>query len=192
MVAIPTADTARTYTAAEFERYLRLPEHIDRRFELVDGRIVEKMPTEEYGMIAANSAAALGAFVRQHRLGRVGVEVRYHPLDDPLNVRVPDLSFSSTRRPLVREGSVPHLPDLAVEIRSPDDTITAMREKAAYYLANGVRLVWLVYPTHRFVEVYRPDADVTILFADGVLTGGDVLPGFELPVAEVFADSLEG
>lgn len=188
----PVVDQADFHTAEKFEHFLRLPENIDRRFELIDGKIVEKMPTEEHGLIAANIALALGAFVKQHRLGRVGVEVRYHASGDPLNVRMPDLSFTSARRPLIREGSVPHLPDLAVEIRSPDDTITAMREKAAYYLANGVRLVWLVYPTHRFVEVYRPGTDVTILFGDEVLTGGDVLPGFELAVAEVFADSLEG
>ena len=85
---------------------------------------------------------------------------------------------------------MPHLPDLAVEIKSPDDTVKEMREKAAYYLAHGVRLVWLVYPHKRLVEVYRPDADVEILAVGDVLTGGEVLPGFSIPVADVFADPL--
>jgi Uma2 family endonuclease len=65
-----------------------------------------------------------------------------------------------------------------------------MRDTAAYYLANGSRLVWLVYPNYRLIEVYRPDADIVILGEEDTLTGGDVLPGFELPVREVFADLL--
>lgn len=65
-----------------------------------------------------------------------------------------------------------------------------MRDTAAYYLANGVRLVWLVYPNYRLVEVYRSGADIEILGEEDMLTGGDVLPGFELPVRKVFADPL--
>jgi Uma2 family endonuclease len=82
------------------------------------------------------------------------------------------------------------MPDLAVEIKSPDDTVKELREKAAYYLANGARLVWLIYPAKHMVEVYTPDGDVEILVEGDLLTGGDVLPGFSLPVAEVFADPL--
>ena len=82
------------------------------------------------------------------------------------------------------------MPDLAVKIKSPTDTITEMRETAAYYVANGSRLVWLVYPNYRLVEVYRPEADVEILGEDDTLTGGDVLPGFALPVRAIFADPL--
>ena len=82
------------------------------------------------------------------------------------------------------------MPDVAVEIKSPDDTINEMRDTAAYYLANGSRLVWLVYPNYRLIEVYRPDTDVEILGEEEILTGGDVLPGFELSVREVFSDPL--
>ena len=82
------------------------------------------------------------------------------------------------------------MPDLAIEIKSPDDTIQEMRDTAAYYLANGSRLVWLVYPNYRLIEVYRLGADIQILGEEDTLTGGDVLPGFELPVREVFADPL--
>jgi hypothetical protein len=57
-----------------------------------------------------------------------------------------------------------------------------------YYLANGSRLVWLIYPNYRLVEVYRLAADVEILGEEDSLTGGDVLPGFALPAREVFAD----
>ena len=82
------------------------------------------------------------------------------------------------------------MPDLAVEIKSPSDSGRQMREKAEYYLANGARLVWLVYPQKRLIEAYSLDADVEILLEDDTLTGGDVLPGFASAVAEVFADPL--
>jgi Uma2 family endonuclease len=82
------------------------------------------------------------------------------------------------------------MPDLAIEIKSPSDTVRLMREKAAYYLATGARQVWLVYPAQRIVEVYNLEADVEILMVGDTLTGGKLLPGFSLPVVEVFADPL--
>ncbi len=180
----------RPISADEFERILDLPENQDRLLELVHGRVVEKMPTEEHGVIASTLNFALFAYNRQHKVGRVGVEVRQRLPHDQLNSRMPDISFSSARRPIVRKGGVPEMPDLAVEIKSPDDSVRQMREKAAYYLANGARLVWLIYPQKRLIEVYDPDAEVEILIEGDVLTGRDLLPGFILPVAEVFADPL--
>lgn len=175
------------YTVDKFEEFLKLSQNRDRLFELIHGRIVEKMPTEEHGAITLNIGAALHAFVNQHKLGRVAVEVRHQLKKDKLNARVPDISFISGSRPAVREGGVPLMPDLTVEIKSPDDTLKAMREKAEYYLANGVRLVWLIFPHKRFIEVYSPDAETEILFGSDVLTGGDVLPGFTIPVEQAFA-----
>lgn len=120
------------------------------------------------------------------------MEVRHRLPNDRLNSRMPDIPFSTAKRPLVREGGVPAMPDLAVEIKSPTDTVRQLREKAAYYLEHGVRLVWLIYPAHRVVEVYQPDADLEFLTMSDTLTVGDVLPGFAMPVAEIFADPLEG
>lgn len=181
---------ARLITADEFERILALPENRDRLLELVNGEIVEKMSTEEHGIVATNLSFELGSYNRRHKLGRVGVEVRQRLPHDQLNSRMPDVSFTTARRPIVRKGGVPEIPDLAVEIKSPSDSVRQMREKAAYYLANGARLVWLIYPAQRLVEVYTPDADVEILIVGDQLTGDDVLPGFTMPVAEVFADPL--
>ncbi len=103
---------------------------------------------------------------------------------------MPDVSFTSARQPMVTRGSVMFMPDLALEIQSPDDTVKMMREKAAYYLTSGVQLVWLVYPRKHLIEAYSLDADVKILLEGDTLTGGDVLPSFTLSVAEVFADPL--
>jgi len=180
----------RLYTIDEFEQLLPLPENGDRLLELINGEVVEKMPTEEHGMIASNINIELGSYVKQHKAGRVGIEVRHRVIEDRLNSRLPDISFTRAQRPVVKRGSVPHLPDIAIEIKSPDDTIKNFREKADYYLANGAQLVWLVYPQRRMVEVYSLDGDVEILLEGDLLTGGDVLPGFSMPVAEVFADPL--
>lgn len=103
---------------------------------------------------------------------------------------MPDVSFVLAGQPPITEGAVPRMPDLAIEIQSPDDTLKARREKAAYSIANGTRLVWLVFPQKRYVEVYRPDEEMEILFGSDVLEGGDILPGFILSLAEIFADPL--
>ncbi len=176
----------RQVTTEEFEAFLQLPENQDRLFELIHGEIVEKMPTEEHGVIVINIGIAIGVFVKQHKLGRVGAEIRYKMPKDRCNSRTPALSFNSGQRPVVREGSVPQMPELAVEIKSPNDTTKQLREKADYYLANGARLVWLVFPGKRYVEVYTPDDEMEVMFGDDRLDGGDVLPGFTMPVADMF------
>lgn len=186
----PEAKQERLYTVAEFEEFLRQPENTDRLFELIHGEIIEKMPTEEHGMIAINIGAPLTIFVKRQKLGRVGVEVRHRNAKDTYSSLMPDVSFTGGQRPMVTEGSVQQMPDLAVEIKSPDDTLKLLRQKAAYYLANGTRLVWLVIPGKRYVEIHRPDREEEIAFGSDVLDGGEVLPGFTLPVAEIFADHV--
>lgn len=128
-------------TVAEFEQLLALPQNQDRLLELIHGEVVEKMPTEEHGRLSGNIVTSLNNFVKPRRLGRVGTEVRHHDAEDTLNARLPAISFTSAKRPLVTRGAVPHLPDLAIEIKSPDDTVRHLREKADYYLANGVQQV---------------------------------------------------
>jgi Uma2 family endonuclease len=79
------------------------------------------------------------------------------------------------------------MPDLAVEILSPRDSLKAVREKALHYLANGTRLVWIVDPIKRLVIVLSRD-DEHILLENDILDGGEVLPAFTLPLRDVFAD----
>lgn len=190
MLAVKELQSAQPYTVDEFERVYLSPEQSDRLFELINGEVHEKMPTQQHGLIASNINLELALYARQTKTGRPGIEVRHHIPDDKRNSRLPDVSFVCTKGPLVEQGSVSGMPDLAVEIKSPTDTITEMRETAAYYVANGSRLVWLVYPNYRLVEVYRPEADVEILGEEDTLTGGDVLPGFTLAVRTLFADPL--
>ncbi|MBZ0299229.1 MAG: Uma2 family endonuclease [Anaerolineae bacterium] len=181
------------YTIEEFEHFAGQPENADRRFELIDGEIVEKMPTEEHGVIAALIVARIVIFLEQHAIGgRAAVEPRHRMPEDRHNSRVPDIAFTSAERllPLTRKGAVPQMPDLAVEIRSPDDPVSLLRAKASYYLANGSRMVWLIFPEQRLVEVYRPDEDVLLLVDHAtrhdVLDGAAVLPGFSLALNDIF------
>lgn len=184
----PQTGSIQSYSVTEFETLVTQPENKDRLLELINGRVVEKMPTEEHGVVALNIGGELRAYAKQNKNGRAGVEIRYKVAQDDRNSRLPDVSFTCRNQPLVSEGSVIGMPDLAVEIKFPNDTIAEMRETAAYYLANGTRLVWLVYPNYRLVEVYRNDADVEILDDAQHLNGHDVLPGFSFPVADIFAE----
>ena len=81
-------------------------------------------------------------------------------------------------------------PDLAVEVVSPSDVAQDVRRKVIDYLQAGTRLVWVVYPDTRTVDVYRPGQDVRVVEAQSALHGEDLLPDFELPLRELF-DVLE-
>jgi Uma2 family endonuclease len=178
----------KLYTVAEFERFIALPEHRDRFFELIHGEIVEKVPTEEHGLIAGNIYGFLWQYTRQSGIGRAVIGVRVRAPEDDYNSRQPDLAvFTDTTRPVVTRGPVLQIPDVVVEVKSPDDTYASMRERAAYYLEHGARLVWLIYPAKSLVEVYHQGADSDILTSADTLQGETVLPGFALPVQEIFA-----
>ena len=122
-------------TTKDFEAFIALPENRNRRFELIYGEIVEKTLTEERGVIVGNLCALLWNFVKPRKLGRVGIEVRHALKKDRLNDRIPDIAFTSTERAgeIVKQGPVLRMPELAIEVQSPDDSQREMREKAAYY-----------------------------------------------------------
>jgi Uma2 family endonuclease len=178
----------KVYTVEEFERFVALPKNDERHFELIDGDIVEKpMPTQEHGRVISLFMKHFFRYFDRNPIGHPDPEVRYRMPGDKRNARQPDLSIVlDVTTPIVKKGAVPRMPDVVVEVKSPDDSITKLRAKAAYYIANGTRLVLLVYPEQRIIEVYRPDADVQILTERDTLDGGDVLPGFSLAVKDVF------
>lgn len=178
------------YTVEAFEQFADASENVERLLELVNGEIIEKMPTEDHGIITINISTPLATFAHSRKLGRVAVEVRYRTPNDDYNARIPDVSFSSAKRPIVKQGSVSELPDLAVEVQSPNQSLKALREKARYFVSNGTKLFWLVIPSKQIVEIYTPDNE-DVLKIDDTLSGGDVLPEFSLPVRDIFRDPLE-
>ena len=144
----------------------------------------------EHGQIAVNVASELLSFVRPRRLGTVVASDTGFWLErDPDTVREPDVALISAKRlPLdarVRGyGEFP--PDLVVEIVSPSDTLPAVNDKAVMWLSFGVALAWVVNPETRTVDVHQAGSPVVTLYEDGTLEGGGVLPGFALPVKEIF------
>ena len=160
-------------------------------FELVRGELVRVTPAGGWhGGLAAFLAAELSAFVRPRQLGRVFVEVGFKLFSNPDTVRGPDVSFVSRDRhaALKRRGFLHGAPDLAIEIVSFDKTVTETSAKAADYLEAGTPLAWVVDPDARQVLLHRPGRGVTTLSAAETLDGGDVLPGFSLPLSRLFAE----
>jgi Uma2 family endonuclease len=163
----------------------------DTIYELVDGTLVEKGLGYEESCLAGAICEALRAFVRPRRLGKVsGADGTMRLM--PGLVRVPDVAFTSWGRFPGRrmpKAPVPNLvPDLAVEVLSQSNTPAEMKRKREEYLRMGVRLVWIVDPKTRTVEVYAPRRKPVVLTESDTLDGGKVLPGFTLPLADLFAE----
>ncbi len=184
----------KTYTLEEFEDFIRKPENRDRYFELIHGAIVEKaIPTDEHAFIVGLLIIVLGNHALAHQLGLPGPERRFAFPNDTQNARQPDISqILDPNVPFVTQGPMEVIPDVIAEVMSPDDSIDDLREKAKFYIASGVRLVWLVFPRQKIVEVYRPEQHTEMLTASDTLDGYDVLPGFSLPIANLFATMRSG
>ncbi len=147
----------------------------------------------KHGYVTMNLSGPLHRHVRENGLGRVyTAETGFKIASDPDTVRAPDAAFVSQAR-LDETGEVegywPGAPDLAVEVISPSDTHTEVVEKALAWLEAGCRMVLAVDPSRRTVTVYRALDDIRILKGEAgeALDGADVVPGFRLPVAELFA-----
>jgi Uma2 family endonuclease len=169
---------------------LRLLDRENRLFELVDGVLVEKIMALKESALAADLGGWVTPFVREHDLGIVaGADGTLRLM--PRLVRIPDLSFISWAQLPSREypaKPIPDLyPDLAVEVLSPGNTTEEMERKLKEYFLAGTRLVWIITPDSRTVHVYTSPDEWTVLSETDTLTGGDVLPGFKLPLKQLFA-----
>lgn len=177
-------------TATE-EDVIALEASEDRLYELVDGVLVEKAMGFSESMIAGAILFALRAFVIPRNLGLVSSPDGMVRLSKGL-VRGPDVAFVSWGRlpgGAAPTAAVPSIvPDLAVEVLSESNTPLEMERKRGEYFRAGVRLVWIVDPVSRTVAVYTDPANQRRLAAADNLDGGEVLPGFLLPVREIFAD----
>ena len=181
-------ETSRVTTADEL---LALPDD-GRRRELVRGELLAVSPAGHWhGDCAARILIRLGAFVEAHGLGTTyAAETGFWIGRDPDTVRAPDVAFVTAERArLVPRGPgfFPGAPDLAAEVVSPDDSFTAVQQKALDWLAAGSRMVLVVDPRQRTVTVFRAPGDVRVLGETDTLDGADVVPGFELPLADLFA-----
>src|SRR5258708_27757590 len=182
----------RQYTNAEFWEIVRLPENEARRFELINGVIIEMPPSSPAnGIIATFIGHLLLTHVLPRGLGYVtGPDVGYEL--GPDTTCQPDAAYISKQR----AGGIPRkvfltAPDLAVEVISPSETVRSVLDKARLYLQAGARLVWAVDPEAKKVDVYRlaenGELRVQTLGIGDTPDAGDVLPGFSIKVQELFA-----
>ena len=180
----------RPGTATEAD-IIALWDRSDRTFELIDGVIVSKQMSYEAEFLAGTLLVLLRACIDPLNLGLVNGPAASLRLFPGL-VRAPDVSFVSW--PRIPGGRMPKepipdlVPDLAVEVLRPSNTAREMTLKRRHYFEAGVRLVWIVDPKRRTVAVYTGPDRPTRLDASATLDGGDVLPGFALPLAGLFAD----
>jgi Uma2 family endonuclease len=176
-------------TATE-DDVLAADEHGDRLCELIDGVLVEKTMGYKESLIAVKIIQLLGAFVDIHGLGIVlgeGGMLRILPHQ----VRIPDVCFLSwdrfPNRQLPPEPIPALAPDLAIEVLSVSNTEPEMQRKLRDYFTAGVRLVWYIDPSTRSARSYTAENQCVEVGEAGSLSAGDVLPGFELPLRELFA-----
>jgi Uma2 family endonuclease len=163
----------------------------ERLYEVVDGERRELEPMGAFETALASALAYyLGPFALQHKLGLVVTETLF-VLDAHRNLkRRPDVAFVSY--PRWPDDQVPRaeawdvVPDLAVEVISPTNLAEEIDDKLTDYFAAGVRLVWVLFPVSGRLYVYQSPERVTGLDRSDELNGGDVLPGFRLPVAALF------
>ena len=180
----------------EHEVELTMVDANERR-EIVNDQILEDFPLGAIGIwIASSLTIRMGYHAHVNQLGRVITENLFILERSPRLWRKPDVAFVSRERwPLTRqvpdEAAWDVIPDLAVEVVSPNDQIHDLMDKVEDYFRVGVRLLWVVYPRHHKVYVYESPETVQILGLADTLDGGNMLPGFRLPLTSVFEISQE-
>ena len=177
------------------DQFLEFCDRNDGRYELVDGEVVELAPARRvHGRTASSISAAFYNYCRLRGMGWPEVDVGYTVSTGPDTVRGPDVSLvlGETRHDEEEEQTafLPGAPDIAVEVVSPSNTVSEMERKVSEYLAAGSQRVWVVYQATprnpRRVIVHRADGATITYAGDDVITDEELLPGFSLPLSEIF------
>jgi Uma2 family endonuclease len=164
----------------------------DHRMELVQGEIIVMSPSGyEADEVATEVARVLGNWVRPQKLGRVTGSSAGFTLPNS-DTRAPDVSFVSAERLRRSPRSFAELaPDLMVEVKSPTDSVKALRIKIDDFLALGTRVGVLINPEQRWVEVRRSSQAAIVLQDHDDLTLPDLLPGWSVKVADLWAPEFD-
>ena len=179
-----TTTATRLITAAEL---LAMPRGYGKRYELIRGELVEKMPTgTPHGIAVKWTSFVLTEYEVDTGYGQVITgEPGYRLESDPDTVRAPDVAWIAPGRIPPGTQGYPNLaPDLVVEVLSPGQDLS---DKARMWLSYGTREVWVTQPAAPVsVTRYRPGQPPVTLYEDDILDGGDLLPGFSVPVWRLF------
>ena len=178
-------------TADEFFEFC---DRNDGRYELVDGEVVELAPARRvHGRTALNIGAAFHGYCRRTGAGWAEVDVGYTVRTSPDTVRGPDVSLILGETPDDGEqrAFIVGAPDIAVEVVSPTNTAAEMGRKVEEYLAAGSQRAWVVHQATlrnpRRVVVHHADGATITYTGDDVITDEEMLPGFSLPLSEIFS-----
>ena len=164
-------------------------------FEVIFGKRVEMTPMSFHATkLTTRIAVKVANFVDKNNLGEVASETLFRlPLEeDPFRNRRPDAAFVSYERwprgtpEPYRDNAWDVVPDLAIEVISPSDRVEDLMDKLAEYFEADVRTVWVVHPRQKLVQVYDSLHTVRGFGIDDTLDGGRVLPGFSLPLKQIF------
>jgi Uma2 family endonuclease len=159
-------------------------------FELVEGRLVEKQMSSLANRTAGLVATSLNNFIENSGIGGAIIPEQTFQCfpHDPSLIRRPDVAFVAAPRMVAvpEEGHVPIAPDIAIEVISPNDKMYAFEEKFVDYRKAGIKLVWEVNPKFRFIRVHYLERAPERLEETDILAGAPVLPGFSIPVRELF------
>lgn len=174
-------------TPEQFEIFINHPNNVDKLFELIAGEIVE-VPSNPYvSQLSLLIGSIILAFVRRHKLGHVTGEAGGYWVSGERYA--PDVGYISfaKQHELAKQGYNPTPPDLAVEVISSNSSaeLNQLRIKITNYLAVGT-VVWVVKPEDKQIEVHQLGQPVVVYHESETLLGGDVLPNFELPLADIF------
>jgi Uma2 family endonuclease len=180
--------TQEVRSLEDFQRFASLPENEDRLFEFINGEIIEVSPGRTWNSgFGHKLAIAAYLFCKAHGIpcytsGEQGAyQIQGH-------VVVPDFAYKHT--PLSKDYPDPVAPEWAVEVISPTDKASEIRAKREIYQAAGI-LYWEMYPDLERIDVYAPGQPARSFSIDDVLDGGQVLPGFTLPVRDLLGSAEE-
>jgi Uma2 family endonuclease len=186
MVAVESKPIRKVWTDEEI---MRLPDN-GYSYEVVDGELVMSPKNNlQHGDLCAEILMRMRAHAKKHKMGRVfDSNTGYWMINR--NLRAPDVSFISIGRLPGRaiKEFMRGAPDLVVEVLSPTNTRSEMDKRLRDFFVSGTKLVWIIDPDERFAEVCRSLTDRKIVGPGGTLEGEELLPGFELPLTELFED----
>ena len=160
------------------------------RYELVKGELLTMpLPGAKHGFVTMNLSSPIHVHVQMHRLGFVfGAETGFILERNPDTVLGPDIAFvRSDRITTLPDGYLEMAPELVVEVISPGQSRSKIEKKTLQWLEHGALEVWLINPKSRTVDIRRATGENHILQEGDEVTGGDLLPGFRLPVSRIFA-----
>ncbi len=178
--------TKQIVTPEDFAQFLAAHAHEDQTYELINGEIVEKMPSNtESSQFSALLTAFLVMYMRQNPIGVVTGEAGGYMVNGERYA--PDAAVILKPNAPTQDWFAPFPPDLAVEVEFPAtrQSLRILSTKISHYLAAGT-VVWVVFPEDKEIEVHTPGQAVKILRLGDTLDGGTLLPGFTLPLSEIF------